>query len=45
MFFFKTELPAARPPHGNVAPPGWHLLFIVTGSQVPSVAKWFRLRP
>jgi len=33
------------PPDGNVAPPGWYLLFIVTSGRVPSVAKWIRLTP
>lgn len=46
-----TFIPAANslsvqaPPNGNVAPPGWYLLFIVNAGRVPSVAKWIRLTP
>ncbi len=31
------------PPDGNVAPPGFYLLFILNGSHVPSVGRWIRL--
>jgi plastocyanin len=31
------------PPNGNVAPPGYYLLFIVDGSRVPSTANWIRI--
>lgn len=31
------------PPHGDVAPPGWYLLFLVNGARVPSVGHWIRL--
>jgi FtsP/CotA-like multicopper oxidase with cupredoxin domain len=31
------------PPDGNIAPPGYYLLFIVNGARVPSVAKWVRI--
>jgi plastocyanin len=33
------------PPDGNIAPPGWYLLFIVDAGRVPSVAKWIQLTP
>jgi plastocyanin len=36
---------AQAPPDGSVAPPGWYLLFIVTGSRVPSEGRWIRLTP
>jgi hypothetical protein len=31
------------PPDGNVAPPGYYLLFILTGARIPSVGRWIRL--
>ena len=31
------------PPNGNVAPPGYYLLFILTVGRVPSVGRWIRL--
>jgi hypothetical protein len=34
---------AQAPPNGNVAPPGYYLLFLVTAGRVPSVARWIRL--
>lgn len=33
------------PPDGNVAPPGYYLLFIVDGARVPSVGRWIRVTP
>ena len=36
-------LDVTAPPNGNVAPPGYYLLFILNGSGVPSVAKFVRL--
>ncbi|MGH9149991.1 MAG: galactose oxidase-like domain-containing protein, partial [Acidimicrobiales bacterium] len=33
------------PPGGNVAPPGWYLLFLLTPSGVPSVGRFVRLGP
>src|SRR6266536_1606334 len=33
------------PPDGNVAPPGYYLLFIVDGARVPSVGNWIRVTP
>lgn len=40
-----TSLQVQAPPDGNVAPPGWYLLFIVDAGRVPSVAKWIRITP
>ena len=34
---------AVAPPNGNVAPPGWYLLFVLNGSRVPSEGRWIRL--
>lgn len=31
------------PPNGNIAPPGWYLLFILDGNLVPSVGRWIRI--
>ena len=31
------------PPNGNVASPGYYLLFIVNGDRVPSTGVWIRL--
>ena len=36
-------LTVTAPPDGNVAPPGFYMLFIVNGGGVPSVAHWIRL--
>ena len=36
-------LNVTAPPNGNVAPPGYYLLFILNGSGVPSVAKFVQL--
>jgi plastocyanin len=33
------------PSNGNVAPPGFYLLFILDGNRVPSVARWIHLGP
>jgi hypothetical protein len=38
-------LVATSPASVNLAPPGDYLLFLVTHDQVPSVARWVRLRP
>lgn len=32
-----------EPPHSNLAPPGWYLLFILNSSRVPSPGRWVRL--
>ncbi len=31
------------PPNGNVAPPGYYLLFLVDANRVPSTGRWIRL--
>jgi plastocyanin len=38
-----TEVHATAPPDGNVAPPGWYLLFLVDVDRVPSTGVWARL--
>ncbi len=40
-----TTVNATAPPDGNIAPPGYYLLFVVDKDRVPSVAKWIRLTP
>jgi hypothetical protein len=36
-------LDVEAPPHANLAPPGWYLLFILNASRVPSQGRWVRL--
>jgi len=36
-------LTATAPPNGNIAPPGYYLLFLVNSSGVPSVAQFVQL--
>jgi hypothetical protein len=38
-----TQVNAVAPPDGNVAPPGWYLLFVVDRDRVPSEGAWIRL--
>jgi hypothetical protein len=38
-----ANVEAIAPPNGNVAPPGYYLLFIVNGDHVPSTGVWIRL--
>ena len=38
-------LDVEAPPHANLAPPGWYLLFILNASRVPSLGRWIRLTP
>ena len=38
-----TDVQATAPPDGNVAPPGWYLLFILDNDRVPSTGVWIRL--
>ena len=38
-----ATLQIQTPPNGNVAPPGWYLLFIVDANRVPSEGHWMRL--
>ena len=36
-------LTAAAPPNGSIAPPGYHMLFLINQAGVPSVAKFIHL--
>jgi hypothetical protein len=36
-------LNVTAPPNGNIAPPGYYMLFVLNGAGVPSVAKFVRL--
>jgi hypothetical protein len=36
-------LTVTAPPNGNIAPPGYYMLFVLNGAGVPSVAKFVRL--
>ena len=38
-----TAVQVQSPPDGNVAPPGYYLLFILTGARIPSIGQWVRL--
>jgi plastocyanin len=38
-----TTLQVQAPPHGNVAPPGYYLLFLVDRDRVPSTGVWIKL--
>ena len=40
-----TSVQVKAPPSGNIAPPGFYLLFIVDTARVPSVAAWIRVTP
>jgi plastocyanin len=40
-----TSIEADAPPDGNVAAPGWYLLFVVNGTRIPSVGRWIQLGP
>jgi len=33
------------PPGARIAPPGWYLLFVLSGLRVPSVGRWIRVAP
>jgi hypothetical protein len=37
------SLIAKAPANGNVAPPGWYMLFLLNSAGVPSVASWVHL--
>jgi hypothetical protein len=37
------DLTLRMPPNGNVAPPGWYMLFLLSAAGVPSVARMIRL--
>ncbi len=38
-----NDLTVTSPPHGNVAPPGYYLLFLLDGDRLPSEGHWVRL--
>ena len=38
-----NTLISQAPANGNIAPPGYYLLFILTGGRLPSVGHWIRL--
>jgi len=40
-----NSIDVEEPPQANLAPPGWHLLFILDGNRTPSVGRWIRLTP
>ena len=40
-----TAINATAPPDGNIAPPGYYLLFVVDSDRIPSEGKWIRLTP
>jgi len=37
------SLSLAAPPNGNIAPPGYYMLFLISDAGVPSVARFVRL--
>jgi hypothetical protein len=38
-----TEVRVKAPPNGNIAPPGYYMLFILSNTGSPSVAKIIHL--
>jgi hypothetical protein len=38
-------LNVTAPPNGNIAPPGYYMLFVLNSAGVPSIAKFVRLAP
>ena len=38
-------LNVTAPPNGNIAPPGYYMLFVLNSAGVPSVARFIRLMP
>jgi hypothetical protein len=38
-------LNVTAPPNGNIAPPGYYMLFVLNGAGVPSVARFVRMMP
>jgi len=38
-----SSVQATAPPNGNVAPPGYYLLFVVDADRVPSTGLWIKL--
>jgi hypothetical protein len=41
--FGSRSIQLQSPPNGNVAPPGYYMLFLIDSTGVPSVASWIRL--
>ena len=39
------RLNVTAPPHANIAPPGYYMLFVLNAAGVPSVARFVRLSP
>jgi len=39
------SLTVTAPPNGNIAPPGYYMLFVLNSAGVPSVARFVRLAP
>ncbi len=40
-----SAITLTTPPNGNVAPPGWYMLFLLDSNGVPSHATWIQLSP
>jgi len=40
-----TAVTAAAPPDGNIAPPGYYMLFLVDHDRSPSLGVWIRVTP
>jgi hypothetical protein len=40
-----ASLTVEAPPTVSHQPPGWHLLFVLNASRVPSEGRWIRLTP
>ena len=38
-----TSVQATAPPNGNIAPPGYYLLFVVDADRTPSTGVWIKL--
>src|SRR5262249_61026862 len=38
-------LPFTSPPNGNIAPPGYYMLFLLDSTGVPSIAQFTQLPP
>lgn len=39
----RTSLTVTSPPDATIAPPGYYMLFLVTTSDIPSVAKFIKI--
>ncbi|GJL75335.1 galactose oxidase-like domain-containing protein [Nitrosomonas sp.] len=38
-----ASIDVIAPPNGNIAPPGWWILFILNANRIPSEGRWIRL--